>query len=142
MANRDFASNIAVGVSVAPDGNRTSSVTGSSVDLQGADSAAAVVHFGSITDGTFTPKLQESDSSGSGFSDVASSDLAQSFSDATSSESDTTQEVSYIGNKRYIRVVVSATGTSTGGKLSAVVAKSDLSREPEGSTVDSSSLVG
>lgn len=142
MANRDFVSCIDTEVSVTPDGNRTTDVTGSSVDLQGADSAAAIVHYGTITDGTFTAKLQESDSSGSGFSDVTSADLVQSFADATSTESNSTQQVSYIGNKRYIRVVVTQTGTSTGGKLSAVVAKAHLSREPESFSVDSSNLVG
>jgi hypothetical protein len=50
------------------------SVTGTGVDLQSYESAEVVITVGTITDGTHTPKLQESATSNSGFTDVAAGD--------------------------------------------------------------------
>ncbi|MEX2644954.1 MAG: hypothetical protein WD249_01705 [Gaiellaceae bacterium] len=104
--------------SIAPDGNRTSSINGATVDLRGYGSALAIVHAAAITDGTHTPKLQES-SDDSSWSDVAAADLDGSF---VALETNLVQHVAYKGTKRYIRLVVTVTGSpGTGGKFSAGV---------------------
>lgn len=142
MANRDFVNSIDVASTILPAADRTVDVTGSTVDLRGADSAAAIVHYGVITDGGFTAKLQES-ADDSTWTDVAAADQVGSFTEALAASDETTQSVSYIGSERYLRVFIEeTTAGTTGGEFSAVVVKHNLSREPSDFTVDSATLVG
>lgn len=142
MSNRDFVSSIDVASTILPAADRTVDVTGSTVDLRGADAAAAIVHYGVITDGGFTAKLEESDND-SDWTDVAAADQVGSFTEALAASDETTQSVSYIGNKRYIRVYIEETSAgTTGGEFSAVIVKHKLSHEPSDFSVDSSALVG
>ena len=104
-------------VAVAPAAIRTSTVTGSAVDLANYSGNSIVINVGTITDGTHTPKLQESDASGSGYTDIAAADQVGTLAALASS---TFQKVSYIGGKRYIRLVVTVTGSpATGGYYDA-----------------------
>lgn len=91
-----------------------------SVDLANAIENMVVINTGALTDGTHTPKLQESvDGSSGSFSDVAAADQVGTL---TALAANTTQKVSYIGKCRYIRVVVTVTGTpSTGAYYAAYV---------------------
>jgi hypothetical protein len=114
--------------SVAPDGNRTTTQTGAAVDTLGYGSATVVVNPNTITDGVFTPKLQESDASGSGFTDVAAGDLDGAFAALAAGVA---QTVGYTGSKRYVRVVISATGSpATGAKFAAGVLLGDPQYAP------------
>lgn len=114
--------------SIAPDTNRTTSTNGSAVDTRGYGSALAIVHPNTVTDGTFTPKLQESDVSGSGYTDVVAGDLDGAFVAIVAA---TPQSVGYLGSKRYVRVVISATGSpSTGAKFAAGVLLGDPQYAP------------
>jgi hypothetical protein len=116
MTDRALHANISAAVTIAPAANRTADTNGSGVDLAGYRSACALVQFGTVTDGTWTPKLQESDDN-STFTDVAAADLSGTFTATTSSNDETVQEVSYLGTKRYIRVAVIETVASTTGAL-------------------------
>lgn len=121
-ASRDLKSNVSPASSVLPL-LRTASVNGSGVDLREFDSATAIVHAGTVTDGTHTPKLQES-ADNSTFTDVATADLQGSFTAITSSADDGVQQVGYLGDLRYIRVVITATGSpSTGGTIGATIVR-------------------
>lgn len=80
---------------------------------------------GTITDGTHTPKVQESDDN-STFTDVASTDLAGTALVAITANS--VQRISYVGNKRYIRVATTVSGTTTGGMYTASVLRGYPSR--------------
>lgn len=123
MSMRDLSSNIGPASSIEPDGNRTATTNGTGADLQGYNSAAVIFHFGVVTDGTWTPSVEESDDDSS-YSAVASTDLEGSLSAVTSSNDQATQKVSYIGTKRYIRAVVTETAASTtGAKFSAVIVR-------------------
>lgn len=121
MASRDLTGRLSPALSLAP-AVRTSSADGSGVDLQGYESATALFVTGTITDGTHTPKLQESDDN-STFTDVNATDLIGSFSAVTSSSGGSSvQEVGYKGAKRYIRVSVTVTGSpSSGGAYGAAI---------------------
>lgn len=123
---RDLRSEIDVVNSLAPDGDRTSSANGSGVDLANCDSAVIVFHAGTITDGTHTPKVQESDDNAT-FTDVAAADLIGTLSNITSNSM---QRVSYIGSKRYVRAVVSVTGATTGGMYTASVIRGRARKQP------------
>lgn len=111
--------------SLAP-ASRTATTNGTGVDLQGFEGAEIIITAGTITDGTHAPKLQESDN-GSTFADVSSSDLLGTFSNITSNS---TQKVGYVGNKRYIRVVVTVSGATTGGVYAAIVRRGLARHEP------------
>ncbi len=82
--------------------------TGSSVDLSGYDAALAIIISGALTDGTHTPKLQES-SDDVTYTDVDSTDLEGSFSNIAANA---VQRVGYKGMKRYVRVYVTSSGTT------------------------------
>ena len=120
-AHRDLYSNISVQTSILPAADRTTTTTGTAVDTRDYDSVVVAIHYGTITDGTFTPSLQESDDN-STFTTVAAGDYQGTLTAGTSSADETVVRLGYIGNKRYVRPVLTASGTpSTGGEFSAVV---------------------
>jgi hypothetical protein len=114
--------------SIAPDGNRTTTQTGATVDTLSYQSATVILNPNTVTDGVFTPKLTESDSASSGFSDVAAGDLDGAFAALATG---TPQRVGYLGSKRYLRIVITATGSpATGAKFAAGVLLSDPQYAP------------
>lgn len=97
---------------------RTASANGAGVDTRDSDSALLIIYSGVVTDGTHTPKLQESDDN-SVYNDVAAADQEGTLVDLTTSS---TQRVAYKGNKRFVRAVITVTGgPSTGAVASAAV---------------------
>jgi hypothetical protein len=130
MTARDLNNQIAVVSSVAPAAALTATTTGAAVDLAGFRSAAVVVHAGVATDGTFTPHVEESDESGSGFTAVAAAHLSGSFAAITAAADELVQEVGYLGTKRYIRVVLTETVASAGAFITAVVVKGNPLTSP------------
>lgn len=123
---RDLENRLDVLASVVPTGNRTASVNGTGIDLQGYDGALVIINADTITDGTHTPKVQESDDN-SIYTDVASTDLIGTALVAITAAS--VQKIAYVGTKRYIRVVITAAGTTTGGKYNAVVVRGYSARQ-------------
>lgn len=95
---------------------RNINTAGNSIDLANAIENYVLFHVGAITDGTHTPKLQES-SDGISFTDVAPSDQIGTL---TNFSANSVQTVSYIGSKRYIRAYVSSSGV-TGATYGATV---------------------
>lgn len=95
------------------------------VDIQGYDSAMAVIQSGVLTDGTHTPKIQESDDN-STFSDVGASDLEGAFSNISANA---VQRVGYKGAKRYIRVFVASSG-ATGALYGASILRGVSNQSP------------
>ena len=105
-----------------PSANRTASANGDEVDLKGFDSAVAIADIGLWQDGSHLFKLQETDTPGTGYSDVAAADLVGAFVAVTSLTTDgMNQRVAYIGNKRYIRVVSIQSGSPSVSGLQAAV---------------------
>ena len=78
-----------------------------------------VLTSGTITDGTYAVTVEESDQSGSGFAAVDSSRLLGALPSFAATDDDTVKSVGVRPNKRYVRVVVTATGATTGGVLVA-----------------------
>jgi GT2 family glycosyltransferase len=95
------------------------------VDLRGFDASMAIVQSGAVTDGTHTPKLQESDDNSS-YSDVVVNDLEGAF---TVISANATQRVGYKGGKRYIRVFVTSNG-STGAIYGAAILRGVAHQAP------------
>ena len=118
----DIANNIGVVQSLTPATRTDNAQNGAGVDLVDFGSAAVVVVAGTITDGTHTPKVQESPDD-SAWSDVAAEDLDGAFTVIGAADDDTIQKVGYLGTARYIRAVVTGAGTTTGGVYGAFVVK-------------------
>ncbi len=113
---RDLKNNLDAAQSIAP-AVYTADADGAGVDLQGYDAAMLVFHPGTVTDGTHTPKVQESDSLATGYTDVATADLEGTL---VALASDVPQRVGYKGSKRYIKAYVTVTGSPvTGGVYGA-----------------------
>jgi hypothetical protein len=90
------------------------------VDLGEARTAEVIVNAGTVTDGTHAIEVQESDDNTT-FTAVAASDLLGSLPDLTASNDAQVHEVGYIGHKRYLRVVSTVSGATTGGVYGVVV---------------------
>ena len=111
--------------SIVPTGNRTATVNGTGIALRGP---GALVVFGAdtVTDGTHTPKVQES-TDNSTWSDVAAADLNGTLAAITAAS---VQTVGYQGTKPYIRLVVTVTGgPATGGKYFGAVIQMALRKQ-------------
>jgi len=115
---KDMKSNLDVVVSIDPD-DYTASANGASADLRGYDGAMIVLAVGTITDGTHTPKVQESDDD-STWNDVAAADLSGALAALVS---DTPQRVDYVGVKRYIRAVLTVAGATTGAQVASIIVR-------------------
>ena len=97
-------------------------VNGDEIDLQGFGACTLIA----LGDGTAvgTIKIQETDTTGSGYTDVAADDIIGT-NDNDVNASDTEITIGYIGDKRYLRAVYTQT---TPGEISAcfAVGKPDL----------------
>lgn len=121
---RDIASNIKVVTALSP-AVQAATVNGVAVDTLGFGTCAFVLNTGAIAGaGDFGAKLQESDASGSGFTDVAPIDQVGSF-EATAG-ADAADKVSYLGTKRYARIVLTkAGGTSIAAGAVAILGRAE-----------------
>lgn len=117
---RDLYSNIGAVLALAP-AVQAAAADGVSIDTKGFNRLAFVVNTGAIVgSGDFGVKLQESDASGSGFADVAASQV-DSNAPATLTASGSFK-LGYRGTKRYVRVsLTKAGGTSIALGASAVL---------------------
>lgn len=123
---RDIKSELDPIASLAPAARTNGTANGTGVDLRDFDGAMAVFNVGVITDGTHTPKLQESDDD-STYNDVAAADQLGTLAALASNVN---QKVGYIGIKRYVRAVSTVTGATTGGVYAALVVKGLPHRSP------------
>lgn len=120
--SRDIHNEFSTVSTIVPQASITATTTGTTVDLSGYRAAAVVLHVGTLTDGTFTPTVEESDDDSS-WSTVAAADLSGSFAAITTANDVATHEVSYLGSKRYIRLLMTETVASAGAFFSAVVVR-------------------
>jgi hypothetical protein len=82
-------------------------------------SALLVVFTAAITDGSHAITVQVSDD-GSVWSAAATEHLQGSLPTITSTDDDRLFEIGYTGPRRYLRVVATTTGATTGGVFGAV----------------------
>jgi hypothetical protein len=109
---KDGISGIGVVASIAP-AVQTATKKGDAVDLQGFNMATLIINTGAIAgSGDFTASLQESDTTTDGdFAAVAAGDLLGSV--PATLETAAVYKLGYVGNKRYVRAVLTLnSGTS------------------------------
>lgn len=110
---------------IVPAGARTTTTTGTSVDRMtdegGFRSAMVVINTGTITDGTHTVEVQDSPDN-SAWTAVANEFLQGTEPAIAAANDDTVFEIGYTGHQRYLRVVITVSGTpATGGIYGALV---------------------
>ena len=117
----------------------TASTDSAVIDQKGFESLSVIVAVGNSLDTLsgsvkWTIKLQHSDASGSGYEDVTTTDLlnaeASIVIDAPA-EDTLALKFGYKGAKRFVKAVITATGTHTNGTPIAVLAlQGDASLAP------------
>lgn len=116
--------------SLPPAVRTNGTVNGTGVDTTGTGnffrSAMLIVNGGTITDGTHTVTLQESDDNTT-FTAVAAGDLIGSLVAVTTNS---IQRQAYMGSKRYIRASIVVAGATSGGATSASILLSSGSGAP------------
>jgi hypothetical protein len=121
MTTRDLLRNQFVTPSLQPAARTNGTATGTAVDLRGYDGAVIAVSFGAWTDGTHTPSVLES-SDGTTYVAAASTDLDGSFTPVSGTAGqNSVQQIGYIGNYRFIEVVMTTTGATSGAVSAASV---------------------
>jgi hypothetical protein len=117
MALYDLYNRIGIVPDVAPAAH-TSTVTSTGIDRtayeNGIDSTVCELTVGAWTDGTHTPKIQDSPDNTT-WTDVAATYLQGSFTAISGSgQQNAVQKVGYLGLQRYVRAVVTVSGATTG----------------------------
>ena len=124
---KDLSNNISPAVSLAV-AVRTAAANGTGVDLQGYESATALVDVGAEGDTLsssvfFEVSLEHSDDDSTFTAVTASTDVTEGSVDSSgifltldaNGETPQTSQIGYIGGKRYARVKIDATGTHSNG---------------------------
>ena len=122
---KDLKNSIDTVNSIDPD-DYTATINGLGVDFQGFEGSAVVFSVGTVTDGTHTPTIEESDDN-STWANVASADQEGALSDLAS---DTNQRVGYKGAKRYLRSVLTISGATIGAQAASLVLRGMPHRAP------------
>ncbi len=99
---------------------RTASANGVGVNRANFPGTMIVIQTGTITDGTHTFDVKESDDN-STYTAVAASDLQGAAPVVGAADDDKVYKVGYLGRKAYVRVDVTVAGATTGGVYSASV---------------------
>lgn len=122
--SKDLYNNVLWKQSIIP-AVRTTTATGTGVDRNedgcGYQAALVLISAGTVTDGTHTVEVQDSDDN-STFAAVADGFLQGSEPAIVAADDNKDWAIGYTGLKRYVRVVVTVTGSpSTGAALGAGV---------------------
>ena len=104
------------GATIASD----TTTDGATIDLQNRHGVEFVLRASAYTDGTYTPVIEESDTGAfSGEENaVADADLIGTEANAAVSAANTVGQVGYKGSKRYVRLTVVSTSTTSGAHIS------------------------
>jgi len=120
--------NILVQQTVTQASRTNGTVNGTAIDLwsntvarQVFRTALVIVQTGTITDGTHTVEVQESDDNSS-FTAVADADLQGTEPAIGAANDNVVYEIGYRGTQRYLRAAVVTTGATIGGVFGAVIA--------------------
>lgn len=96
---------------------------GDIIDTQGFDSLLFAILAGTLTDGTYTPFIEDGDDSGlSDAAAVSDTFLTNTEADTAFAATDdnTSKTIGYVGGKRYVRLALVSASTSSGGTLGAI----------------------
>lgn len=100
---------------------RTATATGSTIDCLGYDAVEILIDSGTCTDGTHTVSLTES-SDDTTYTAVAAGDLEGTFPAIITTNDDQCYTVGYRGTKRYLRPVITVSGSPGTGAIIGIAA--------------------
>lgn len=89
-----------------------------------------VINSHTITDGTYDVTVEESDASGSGYAAVDSARVLGSLPQFVAADDNVVKSFGVRPTKRYVRAVITSTGVTSGGALSAVAVSANGSNNP------------
>lgn len=89
-----------------------------------------IVHSGTLTDGSYAVTVEESDSSGSGYAAVDTWRVQGSLPTFASTDDNVWNSFGVRPNKRYVRIVITATSATTGGVLAATAVLGSAGNNP------------
>lgn len=121
----DTMNNIDVKRSISPVSvSDNTAQTGQVVDRQGYDSLTYVIAIGSVADAdaTFTVLLQECDTSGGTYTDVADADLigTEALASFQFDDDNECRKLGYKGAKRYTKLTITPANNASAALVSAV----------------------
>lgn len=100
---------------------------GNIIDTKGFESLEFVIQAGTLTDGAYAVLIEEGDDSGlSDAAPVADADLlgTELLAGFAATDDDKVSRIGYLGSKRFARLSLVSTGTTTGGTLGAIAHQS------------------
>jgi hypothetical protein len=117
---KQMSASISVASSLYPAA-RTTTASGTGVDLSGYESATVVVQAGAWTDGQMAHAIYESDDDDT-YTAADAADVVGTLATVSGAGSDEqVSVVGYVGDKRYIKVVQTITGSPSTGLVSSAV---------------------
>ena len=132
MANRETLSKCDAVRAISPTSvSDNTAQNGQPVDMKGADSCLFVVVTGTLADAnaTFAVKLQHRDGTSGDYADVPANMMHGDGSFRYDDDNDT-RKLAYIGDKRYVRVVITPAANTGAAALCAVALKGHLNYAP------------
>lgn len=117
---RDMHNNVLPAVALNTTTITTDTTTnGNIIDLQGFDMVEFFIVTGTLTDGDYTPLIEDGDDSGlSDAAAVADTELLGTEAGAaftTDTDDNKVSRIGYVGGKRYVRLSIVSTNTATNG---------------------------
>ena len=103
---------------------------GEIIDTAGFTALEFFLLSGTVTDGAYAVSLQHGDDSG--LSDVTAVSAEETLGDAdfALADDDTAKRIGYIGKKRYVRLSVVSTATTSGGVFAGVAVLGNAAHQP------------
>lgn len=133
MAQRDLVHNLSMQQVLAPAA-RTATANGAGIATADFNAIAFLFEFGTVTDGTHTPSLQDSPDNSTWTAVPASGLLDSQLAAVTSGAgngSSTVQKVGYIGGQPYVRGIITVSGATTGAVDSCVAILGQAAHLPQ-----------
>jgi hypothetical protein len=103
---------------------------GAIIDMQGYNSCEFALISGTITDGAYAVTLLEDDAVGMGSAAAVSSDHQLGNADFALADDDTAKRMGYIGKKRYVRLKIVSSVTTSGGVFAGVCIQGAAKSQP------------
>lgn len=121
MAKTDMANNVGPILHIPPAAYNATQTPANGVNIQGYEACTFIISTGVITDGTWTITFEESDEAAANFVTIAADDYDEKligdipgpFTNVANAFNNQVYKVGYIGNKQYVRCVVTETVMGT-----------------------------
>lgn len=114
----DLKNNLSIRSGLAAATIATDTTTnGIAINMQGFEGGVMMLRVGTLTDGTYTLGVEESDSSGSGYTAIPAARLgATPIALAAANEHDA---IGFLANKQFVRATILSAATTSGADITA-----------------------